>query len=80
MQDRPRLYGEFPQLTTRVNFLIEQNPKRPGTKSWYRFEKYFALKPKTVGEMLSAGAIPEDVRWDYGHKFISLDPDPKKRE
>jgi hypothetical protein len=75
-RSRLRLYGDFPDLDTRVRFLVDANPKRPGSKSWYRFESYFKARPLTVRQMLDAGAIPEDVRWDYGHRFIALDPVP----
>jgi hypothetical protein len=71
---RMRLYGRFPDLDTRVRFLVDANPKRPGSKSWYRFEEYFKVRPLTVRQMLNVGAIPEDVRWDFGHRFIALDP------
>jgi hypothetical protein len=74
---RRRLYGEFPDLDTRVRFLVDANPKRPGSKSWYRFEAYLKERPMTVGQMLDAGASNEDVRWDVGHRFIALDPVPK---
>ncbi len=77
--DRPRLYGEFPDLKTKVSFLVDNNPKRVGTKSWHRFERYYRAKPRTIEELLNAGAIREDVRWDWGHKIIALDPDPMKR-
>ncbi len=73
---RLRLYGDFPDLDTRVRFLVDANPKRLGTKSWRRFEKYFRERPLTVRQMLEAGAIREDVRWDFGHRFIALDPVP----
>ena len=76
---RARLYGEFPDLATKVRFLVDSNPKRLGTKSWHRFERYFKVNPKTIEEMLNAGAIREDVRWDWGHDIIALDPDPRKR-
>jgi hypothetical protein len=74
---RSRLYGDFPDLDTRVRFLVDANPKRPGSKSWYRFEAYFKARPLTVRQMLYVGAIHEDVRWDLGHRFIALDPAPK---
>jgi len=77
--DRRRLYGDFPDLDIEVRFLVDSNPKRVGTKSWHRFERYFKANPKPVEEMLNAGAIPEDVRWDLGHKFIALNPDPMRR-
>jgi hypothetical protein len=73
---RRRLYGEFPALDTRVRFLVDANPKRPGSRSWYRFEAYFKARPVTLRQMLDAGAIPEDIRWDFGHRFIALDPVP----
>jgi len=71
-----RHYGKFPDLDTRISFLVDANPKRPGSKSWYRFETYFKARPVTVRQMLAAGAINEDVRWDFGHRFIALDPVP----
>jgi hypothetical protein len=71
---RRRLYGEFPDLDTRVRFLVDANPKRRGCKSWYRFEEYFNARPLTVRQLLNAGASNEDVRWDVGHRFIALDP------
>jgi hypothetical protein len=73
---RLRLYGDFPDLDTRVRFLVDANPKRPGSKSWGRFEAYFKARPFTVRQMLDAGASNEDVRWDFGHRFIALDPVP----
>ena len=74
--ERPRLYGDLPNLNTKVRFLVESNPKRVGTKSWHRFERYFKADPKTIEEMLNAGATREDVRWNWGHEIIALDPDP----
>lgn len=73
---RMRLYGDFPDLDTRVRFLVDANPKRSGSKSWHRFEKYFNARPLTVRQMLNAGATNEDVRWDFGHRYIALDPAP----
>jgi hypothetical protein len=73
---RRRLYGEFPDLDTRVRFLVDANPKRPGSKSWYRFDAYLKARPMTVRQMLDAGATNEDVRWDFAHRFIALDPAP----
>jgi len=72
------LYGEFPDLDTRVSFLVDANPKRRGCKSWCRFEEYFNARPRplTVRQLLNAGASNEDVRWDFGHGFIALDPAP----
>ena len=73
---RRRFYGAFPDLDTRVRFLVDANPKRPGCKSWKRFEEYFKGRSLTVRQMLDAGAIREDVRWDFGHRFLALDPVP----
>jgi hypothetical protein len=77
---RPRLYGEFPDLDTKVSFLVDSNPKRLDTKSWRRFERYFKANPETVQEMLNAGASREDIRWNWGHEIIALNPDPMKRK
>ena len=52
------LWPKEAKLTT----LVEANPKRPGSKSFDRFEHYFTSK--TVGEFLEKGGTYADIAFD----------------
>lgn len=53
-------------LTTQVN------PKKAGTASFDRFEKY--VDGMTVTAALAVGITRDDLRWDSKHNYISLKP------
>lgn len=71
-----RFYGPFPDFGTRLKIVADKNPKKPGTQTWHRFEKYLKARPRSVGEFLKYGTR-EDIRWDVAHGFIALEPDPR---
>jgi hypothetical protein len=58
-KDKPRLYGPFPPLNTKVTFIRASNPKIPGSKAWHRYNRYSKAtpQPRTIEELLNAGAI-----------------------
>ena len=60
------LYPEDAKLT----LLVEENPKKQGSKSRERFEAYF--KASTVGEALRGGITYQDIVYDIGHGFIKV--------
>ena len=51
----------------------QDNPKRPGSKSAERYERYKLAT--TLEDALSRGASRDDVRWDYKRGFLRI-PDP----
>jgi hypothetical protein len=58
---------------------VRPNPKRPGTKCYYRYGR-FHLVGITIGQYiasyvavgLSVKLARNDLRWDWQHKFITL--------
>ena len=61
-----QLYPEDMKLTV----LVEENPKKQGSKSRERFEHYFTSK--TVGEFLAKGGTYGDIAYDLGRSRIKL--------
>jgi len=57
---------------TEVEFVLQG--KRPGTKSYERYEKY--SKPKTIKGVLDAGAKPEDLLHDFEKKLFKVTGGP----
>lgn len=56
--------------THRIRLLVDSNPKREGSASRLRFDRY--RDNMTVDEAYAAGIRAEDVRWDLAHGFIEL--------
>ena len=50
--------------------LVEENPKKAGSKSAARFEHYF--KAATVGDFLAAGGTYADIAYDLPRKRIQV--------
>ncbi len=53
-----------------IKLLVDENPKRVGTKSHERFKLY--TNGMTVYSFISAGGTRADVNWDVAHEYISL--------
>ena len=56
----------------RIVWLVDANPKTPGSKSFERFAKYFGTK--TVGEYLAAGGLRADITWEAAREFLRVEP------
>jgi hypothetical protein len=61
-----KLYPEDAAL----KLLVEENPKKEGSKARERFQHYF--KSKTVGDYLAAGGTYQDIAYDVGRSFIQV--------
>ena len=61
-----KLYPEDAKLTV----LVEENPKRKGSKSAERFEGYKGAS--TVADALVAGVTYQDIAYDTGRGFIKV--------
>lgn len=78
---KPKVNGEK-KPSNRTNFsklypedaplkvLVEENPKKKGSKSAARFEGYFGAE--TVGDALAKGVTYQDVAYDTGRGFIKV--------
>lgn len=56
--------------TKKINKLVTENPKRPGTTAFDRFTPY--ISGMTVEQALAAGVKRGDIRWDVAHGYIEL--------
>lgn len=71
---RERLFKDDQVITV----LADENPKRPHTASFERFELYYELAKKkgkkgfTVREALDAGVLSADLKWDSEHNYIKI--------
>lgn len=54
----------------KIRVLVKDNPKRPSSASFGRFELYKTCK--TTDEFLAAGGLSADLRYDVEHEFIEL--------
>jgi len=54
----------------KIRILVKDNPKRPSSASFGRFELY--KTNKTTDEFLAAGGLSADLRYDVEHEFIEL--------
>jgi hypothetical protein len=59
----------FPE-TAKIKILVDENPKRPGSKGAARFDQY--RNGMTVAAALEAGITAKDLVWDVDHKFVSI--------
>jgi hypothetical protein len=53
-----------------LKVLVEENPKKKGSKSAARFEGYTGAA--TVGDALSKGVTYQDIAYDVGRAFIQI--------
>jgi hypothetical protein len=54
----------------KLSLLVEENPKKEGSKARERFQHYFGSK--TVGDYLAAGGTYQDIAYDLGRQFIKV--------
>ena len=52
---------------TAIN-IQQENPKKPGTKAYERFEKYMGAE--TIGDTMSKGTNWQDLSGDFEKKII----------
>ena len=55
----------------RIRVLVSENPKRPGTASYDRFNLYNSSE--TVGQFLENGGTKGDLDWDTKKGFIVIE-------
>jgi hypothetical protein len=55
-----------------IRRLVNRNPKRYGSSTWQRFERY-AETGITVAEAFRRGMTQADLRWDVAHGFIRIE-------
>ena len=60
----------------RVIIFRKTNPKRKGTKSYDRFEKY--KKARSYEEALQLGMTAKDYEWDHERRFVMTAKDYAK--
>lgn len=53
-----------------LKILVEENPKKKGSKSAARFEGYTGAT--TVGDALAKGVTYQDIAYDVGRAFIQV--------
>lgn len=69
-EKRTRTSPNFP-ADAAVEFLVEANPKREGSKSHARWEDYAGTT--TVGDYIAAGGTYGDLKYDAEHGFIKVE-------
>jgi len=57
-------------LAQTITLLVDENPKKPGSKAAARWELY--LEGMTVKEALAAGITRSDLRFNADNEFIAL--------
>ena len=57
----------------KIEILVEDNPKRAGSKARDVFEIYLQTKPKTVQEAMDNGIGKDHVAYDFIHGFITVE-------
>lgn len=63
--------GQFPP-DARIVLLVNENPKRPGSQAWERFQGYFEPSASTVAGARAAGVRTDDLRYDLERGYIRL--------
>lgn len=58
-----------------VKLIVTENPKKPGSMSYDRFQNYFECERKyeqgyTIKDALKEGVRMDDIRHDQAHGFI----------
>ena len=66
-----------------ITLRVDKNPKKEGNKNWPWFEAIMtAVKTGggkcTVAQAIAAGSHTGEIRYDVEHKFIKVEPAPKK--
>lgn len=59
---------ENPETTLKF---AQENPKKPGTKSYYTYEEY--KKAKTYSEFTDLGGRSDQLLWDYRKGFLQIE-------
>jgi len=59
-----------------VTLLIKSNPKKEGTASRPRFDKYLAGKTLAENLAVKDGVTMPDILWDWSRQFIDINPGP----
>ena len=54
----------------KIKLLVKSNPKKLGSKSYERFNKYY--NGISVGKFLDKGGLSIDLKWDVEHNFIKI--------
>lgn len=58
----------------KLKVVVEENPKRPGSSAYERFEGYFKLKEgSTVQDALDHGLTMGDIKYDIAHNYIEVE-------
>jgi len=66
--------AEVPEWTDGLPIVFEPDGKRPGTKSYDRYQVY--SRAKTVAEALQLGAKRIDLTWDFQKKLLRVVGEP----
>lgn len=67
---RSRTSPNFPP-TAEIEWLVEGNPKREGSKSHERFGEYYGAG--TVGEYIEKGGTYGDLKYDAEHGYLTVE-------
>jgi hypothetical protein len=57
-------------LDAKIKVMVDENPKRKGTASYKRFEKY--ENGMKVADAIAKGVKTADIHWDVKHNYIAL--------
>ena len=57
------------QAVPRIEY-VQENPKRTGSKSHARFERYKSAK--TLGQLYSLGGTKADFKYDLNKRFVKI--------
>lgn len=63
-------YMTITRWTEDTEIQYRPHAKRPGSKSFFRYERY--MQARTVGESLALGSYPADWCWDWERGFIRV--------
>lgn len=61
---------DWTKRETKIDWLVEGNPKMRHGKSYARFERYFGAD--TVGDYYDNSGSKGDLRHDWAHQFLDL--------
>lgn len=67
---RTSKFAELYPADAKLKVLVEENPKKAGSKSAERFEHYFGSK--TVGEFLEKGGTYQDLMYDLARNRVEV--------
>jgi hypothetical protein len=62
--------GVYVHPTTKLNWLIEANPKRPSGRAYARFAAY--MTAATVQEYLDNGGTMADLKYDHSKGYVAI--------